>query len=126
MAIHFECPYCQKGCKASEESAGKVATCLQCNKKLIIPEKKTVLVPGKDGAPQAAGSNLQRKDEKKGGSQTPNEEVIMEIDPESETEPSEDVKREQDRQEAKTESTSKSKEQVNAFEAEVQKELEKG
>lgn len=48
MAIHFECPYCKEGLRAPEKAVGKTAKCTKCKKKIIVPEKKEVLVPGKD------------------------------------------------------------------------------
>ena len=52
MAIHFECPHCKEGLRAPEEAVGETATCSRCYKKVIVPEKKEVLVPGKDGEPK--------------------------------------------------------------------------
>jgi DNA-directed RNA polymerase subunit RPC12/RpoP len=37
MSINFDCPFCNKHLKFSEELAGKITTCRHCGKMIIVP-----------------------------------------------------------------------------------------
>lgn len=116
MAIHFECPHCKEGLRAPEKAVGKTAKCSRCNKKVLVPEKKEVLVPGKDGVPKKISKlESKTKPEHKGGKgKSKIKKDVAELDSEIDKK----LKK------GKLESKSSSEKDVNEFESELERELE--
>jgi hypothetical protein len=64
MAIRFECPHCNHGCKAPEDTAGKKSVCPNCKQEVIIPEKKIVKVPEQQSKPKERSEDFEAEVDK--------------------------------------------------------------
>ena len=128
MAIHFECPYCKEGLRAPEKAVGKIAKCSRCNKKVIVPEKKEVLVPGKDGKPKKVGKLEPKTKHKSKRKSKPEKEVDKKITKNIESKPKKttrDKLKKKIKHKSKKQANSKlkSKKELAEFEEKIDKKI---